>query len=194
MIEQKFTDLFGALETGTDCIINVIDHIFNSIVPTTTSIIIAAFYLTTKFGWVLTSIIAIQLITYTAVSECMTKIRCQQQKFVSKADDDLKAKGADSMHNIETVKCYGNETFEQRRYYSSLELLMKQQYKVSLFTTSFQAVQQFIVCAGMLACSLILLQSISTENGSFKPGDFALLITHLSQLNGSVRYLAGYYR
>lgn len=192
-MQTKTGDILGALERGTESVASTLEHLFYSVIPTVTDILIAMFYLTWKFGWIYAAIVGIQIVMYILLTAYAIEKRSKYQSTANNAENDKQQAVLESLLNHEVVKCFGNEEFEKGKYSRTLRNLQRQQYAIGVMSGALQIFQVLIINVGLLACSLLIISAI-TRDTHFSAGDYVLFTSYLAQLYGPLNYLGGYYR
>jgi len=193
MMNTKTGDVLGALDRGTESMASTLEHLIYSVFPTIADIIIAMLYLSWKFGWLYGVIVGTQIALYLVLTAYIIEKRSKYLSGINDAENELRQKVLESLLNFETVKSFGNEEYEKLRYSTALRTLQRQQYRVGITSTILQLAQILVINSGLLACSLLVVNSIVTDR-HLSPGDYVLCTSYLAQLYGPLNYLGGYYK
>ena len=116
----------------------------------------------------------------------------QYINYIFIAFDSSHWQAVDSLINFETVKYYGAEKFEVRRYDESLTKKLDRQYTSQVALQMLNSVQAVIVNLGLLAGCLLCASYIA--RGDLSVGDFVLFSTYVVQLYAPLNFLGTYYR
>src|SRR5206468_12981865 len=123
-----------------------------------------------------------------AVTEWRMDIRRRANELDSRAN----TRAIDSLLNYETVKYFGNEEFEARRYDDNLQkyesAAVKQEASLGLLNIG----QSFIIAAALTALMLLAAEGVAA--GSFTLGDLVLVNGLLIQLYIPLNFLGMVYR
>ncbi|HET7401538.1 MAG TPA: ABC transporter transmembrane domain-containing protein, partial [Usitatibacter sp.] len=115
-LERQTGGLTRDIERGTRGISQLLSFMIFSVLPTLLEISLVTGFLIYKFdiwfGVITVGALLIYIALTFAISEWRTKHRRQMNEMDSKAN----TKAIDSLLNYETVKYFGNESFEARRY------------------------------------------------------------------------------
>jgi ATP-binding cassette, subfamily B, heavy metal transporter len=93
--------------------------LFNTI-PTALEILFVCALLAWSFGWTYALTIALTVVAYIWFTYAATEWRIAIRRAMNEADQDAGTKAIDSLLNFETVKYFGNEEHETRRYDESM--------------------------------------------------------------------------
>ena len=111
---------------------------------------------------------------------------------MNKMDREASTKAIDSLINYETVKYFGNEDHEARRFESALRSYEKAAIK-SKVTLSFLNIGQGLVISIGLTI-IMIMAGFGVKNGSMTIGDFVLVNSYLIQLFLPLNFLGFVYR
>ncbi|HEY0835105.1 MAG TPA: ABC transporter ATP-binding protein/permease [Azospirillum sp.] len=191
-LERQTGGLTRSLERGTRAIDTLLRFALFSIAPTLVEIALVVIILWSMFdGWfaLATFVTVVGYIAYTfIVSEWRTKYRRQMNEEDSRAN----TKAIDSLLNYETVKYFGNEEHESRRYDQALQsyesAAVKSQQSLSLLNVG----QSAIISVGLAVVMAMAARGI--VNGTMTIGDFVLVNTYLLQLYQPLNFFGFVYR
>ena len=139
------------IERGVRGIESLISYSLYSIVPTLIEVGLVLSILAVKFdawfAWITMAALALYIFFTVRITEWRTQFRRQANEFDSAAH----TKAIDSLLNYETVKYFGNEAFEARRYDESLERLRRARLKAQTTLSLLNTGQQLIIAAALVA-------------------------------------------
>ena len=123
-----------------------------------------------------------------AVTEWRVKLRKQ----MNDQDTDANQKAIDSLLNFETVKYFGAEAREARRYDSAMEL-----YQVAALKTSYSLAflnfgQSLLITTGLVV--VMVLAAMGVQAGTMTVGDFVLVNAYMIQITMPLNFLGTVYR
>jgi ATP-binding cassette subfamily B protein len=107
-------------------------------------------------------------------------------------DAEAGTRAIDSLLNFETVKYFGNEEWEAKRYDASAEAYARAYIKTTNTLSLLNAGQALIFTTGMTA--LMLMAGFDVAAGRATVGDFVLINTFLLQLSQPLNMLGFVYR
>lgn len=140
------------------------------------------------FAW----ITLLAVISYVAFSVLITNWRLAFIREANQADSTSNTRAIDSLLNYETVKFFGNETFEASRYDEELAKweLARRKNRLSLFLLN--GGQALIIAAAMTA--MTVLAAAQVIEGQITLGDFVLINAFTMQLFIPLGFLGFVYR
>ncbi|PGH52867.1 metal ABC transporter permease [Azospirillum palustre] len=191
-LERQTGGLTRSLERGTRAIESLLRYTLFSIVPTLVEIALVCAILWKLFSvWfaLATFVTVMGYILYTFfVSEWRIKFR----RLMNDTDSKANTKAIDSLLNYETVKYFGNEEHEARRYDGALQsyeqAAVRSQQSLSLLNVG----QSAIISLGLAAVMGMAAKGI--VDGSMSLGDFVLVNTYLLQLYQPLNFFGVVYR
>jgi ABC-type transport system involved in Fe-S cluster assembly fused permease/ATPase subunit len=180
------------IERGTRGVSSLISFTLFNILPTLVEITLVLGYLVTHYDIWFTLITAVALVSYIAFTVIVTDWRTHFRRTMNDLDSKANTKAIDSLINYETVKYFGNEDYEARRYDEGLKSFENAAVK-SQTSLSFLNTGQSLIIA--VAVTLILWRA--TEGviaGTMTLGDLVLVNTFMIQLYIPLNFLGVIYR
>jgi ABC-type transport system involved in Fe-S cluster assembly fused permease/ATPase subunit len=180
------------IERGTRGVSSLISFTLFNILPTLVEITLVLGYLVTHYDIWFTVITAVALVSYIAFTVIVTDWRTHFRRTMNDLDSKANTKAIDSLINYETVKYFGNEDYEAKRYDEGLKSFENAAVK-SQTSLSFLNTGQSLIIA--LAVTLILWRA--TEGviaGTMTLGDLVLVNTFMIQLYIPLNFLGVIYR
>eukprot|EP00002_Diphylleia_rotans_P019146 TRINITY_DN3706_c0_g1_i4.p1 TRINITY_DN3706_c0_g1~~TRINITY_DN3706_c0_g1_i4.p1 ORF type:complete len:653 (-),score=128.31 TRINITY_DN3706_c0_g1_i4:426-2384(-) len=129
---------------------------------------------------------------YSAFTIGVTQWRTGIRKQMNSAENDVASKCFDSLINYETVKYFGNESMEEKRYDASLRTLQRLSTHTSTSLAFLNFGQNFIFSAGLT--SLMYLSASGIMAGTMTVGDLVMVNGLLFQLSFPLNFLGSVYR
>ena len=180
------------IERGTRGVGSLISYTLFNILPTLVEITLVLAYLVSHYDIWFSAITAVALVTYIVFTVMITDWRTHFRRTMNDLDSKANTKAIDSLINYETVKYFGNEDYEARRYDEGLQRFesaaVKSQTSLSLLNTG----QSLIIAS---AVTLILWRA--TEGviaGTMTLGDLVLVNAFMIQLYIPLNFLGVIYR
>lgn len=180
------------IERGTKGISSLISYTLFSILPTLIEILLVLGYLVLHYDIWFTVITGVALVSYIAFTVIVTEWRTHFRRTMNDLDSKANTKAIDSLINYETVKYFGNEDYEAKRYDEGLKryetAAVKSQTSLSLLNTG----QSSIIA---IAVTLILWRATQgVISGSMTLGDLVLVNAFMIQLYIPLNFLGVIYR
>ncbi|ABR89765.1 ABC-type transport system involved in Fe-S cluster assembly, permease and ATPase components [Janthinobacterium sp. Marseille] len=180
------------IERGTKGISSLISYTLFSILPTLIEIVLVLGYLVLHYDIWFTVITGVALVSYIAFTVIVTEWRTHFRRTMNDLDSKANTKAIDSLINYETVKYFGNEDYEARRYDEGLKryetAAVKSQTSLSLLNTG----QSSIIA---IAVTLILWRATQgVISGTMTLGDLVLVNAFMIQLYIPLNFLGVIYR
>ena len=180
------------IERGTRGVGSLISYTLFNILPTLVEITLVLGYLVTHYDIWFSAITAVALVTYIAFTVFVTDWRTHFRRTMNELDSKANTKAIDSLINYETVKYFGNEDYEARRYDEGLKnfetAAVKSQTSLSLLNTG----QSLIIAT---AVTLILWRAtVGVINHTMTLGDLVLVNSFMIQLYIPLNFLGVIYR
>lgn len=180
------------IERGARGIQSLISYSLYSIVPTILEFLLVLVFLAWNYDWVFAGITCIALVIYIVFTIKITEWRTTYRKTMNDMDSRANQKAIDSLLNFETVKYFGNEKFEAKRYDNNLqsyrEAAMQSQKSLALLNVG----QQLIIVVGLIA--ILWRATLGVESGVMTLGDLVLINTLMIQLYIPLNFLGVIYR
>ncbi len=180
------------IERGTRGVSSLISFTLFNILPTLVEITLVLGYLVTHYDIWFTAITAVALVAYIAFTVIVTDWRTHFRRTMNDLDSKANTKAIDSLINYETVKYFGNEDYEAKRYDEGLKSFENAAVR-SQTSLSFLNTGQSLIIA--TAVTLILWRA--TEGviaGTMTLGDLVLVNTFMIQLYIPLNFLGVIYR
>ena len=180
------------IERGVRGIESLISFSLYSIVPTLIEVALVLAILGARFDLLFVWITLGALALYIFFTVRITEWRTQFRRLANDSDSAAHTTAIDSLLNYETVKYFGNEAFEARRYDQSLEKLrlarLKSQTTLSLLNTG----QQLIIAVALVAMLWRATQGV--VEGRMTLGDLVMINAFMIQLYIPLNFLGVLYR
>jgi ABC-type transport system involved in Fe-S cluster assembly fused permease/ATPase subunit len=191
-LERQTGGMTRDIERGTRAVHSLISYSLYSIFPTLVEVVMVLTLLAVKFDAAFAWITAGALVAYVAFTVTVTEWRTKFRREMNELDSSAHTRAIDSLLNYETVKYFGNEDFEARRYDENLERLrraaLKSQTTLSLLNTG----QQLIIAAALIAMLWRATQGV--VEGRLTLGDLVMINAFMIQLYIPLNFLGVMYR
>jgi ABC-type multidrug transport system fused ATPase/permease subunit len=163
-----------------------------SIIPVILEFGLVAAVLLSKFDWRFAAVTFGAVAIYITFTVLITEWRMEIRRRANELDSKANTRAIDSLLNYETVKYFGNEEFEARRYDENLQsyenLAVRQEASLGLLNIG----QSLIIAAAVTL--LMFLAAEGVVSNAFTMGDLVLVNGLLIQLYIPLNFLGMVYR
>jgi ATP-binding cassette, subfamily B, heavy metal transporter len=191
-LERQTGGMTRDIERGTRAVHSLISYSLYSILPTLIELALVLGILAWQFdAWfaLITGVAVVVYGTFTVVvTEWRTKFRLQ----MNASDSAAHGKAIDALLNYETVKYFGNEDFETRRYDTSLQSLYRASLKSKSSLSLLNAGQQLIIVTALVA--ILWRATEGVVAGTMTLGDLVMVNAFMIQLYIPLGFLGTLYR
>ena len=180
------------IERGTRGVNSLISYSLFNVLPTLVEITLVLGYLVLNYDIWFTVITGVALVSYIVFTVIVTEWRTHFRRTMNELDSKANTKAIDSLLNYETVKYFGNEEYEAKRYDQGLQSFENAAVR-SQTSLSFLNTGQSLIIA--TAVTLILWRA--TEGviaGTMTLGDLVLVNSFMIQLYIPLNFLGVIYR
>ncbi|PZP45925.1 MAG: metal ABC transporter permease [Azospirillum brasilense] len=191
-LDRQTGGLSRVIERGTRGINFVLDFMLFNIIPTIFEILLVAAILWKMFSFAFAAVTLGTIGIYIAFTLAFTNWRLRFRRAMNEMDQDANTKAVDSLLNYETVKYFGNERHEERRYDASLARYEGAYTRSETTLNMLNAGQAAIIAVGLTTVMLMAASRVAA--GSMTVGDFVLVNTYLIQLYLPLNMLGFVYR
>lgn len=191
-LERRTGALSRVMERGARAVETIIRFSLFQIVPTALELslvfLVLAFYFELSYALVIAVTIALYLVFTFQATEWRTRIRRQ----MNESDTEAYSRAIDSLLNFETVKYFGNERVESRRFDQAMEAYESGAVKTYTSLSILNAGQAFIYSIGLGLCMAMSARGVM--QGSMTIGDFVMVNAYLIQMYQPLFFIGMVYR
>lgn len=180
------------VERGGSAISDLLDWSLYTILPTLVEVALVTFVLVWNYDWGFAGITLVTLVAYGAFTFAITDWRTRYYRASVEADTRANERAVDSLLNYETVKYFGNEEHEARRYDASLVHLENANVLARKTLALLNLGQSAIIAIGVTA--MMWRAAAGVVAGSMTVGDLVLVNAYLLQLSAPLNLLGMMYR
>ncbi len=191
-LERQMGGMSRDIERGAGGVSSLISYTLYSILPTMVEISLVIGYLVLHYDGSFASIALGAIALYVIYTVRVTEWRTQFRRQVNEEDSRANTKAIDALINFETVKYFGNEEFEARRYDGNLLARMRAAIRSQTSLSVLNLGQSLIV-----ACAVTLLvwrATVGVVGGTMTLGDLVLVNAFMIQLYVPLNFLGVLYR
>src|SRR3954468_23562815 len=191
-LERQTGGMTRDIERGTRGISTLLSYLIFSIGPVILEFALVAAVLMAKFDWRFAAVTFGAVAIYIAFTVAITEWRMAIRREANELDSKANTRAIDSLLNYETVKYFGNEDFEARRYDDNLRKYESASVKNEASLGVLNIGQSFIIALAVTALMLLVAQGVARR--SFTLGDLVLVNGLLIQLYIPLNFLGMVYR
>uniref|UniRef100_UPI00351CD189 ABCB family ABC transporter ATP-binding protein/permease n=1 Tax=Paracraurococcus lichenis TaxID=3064888 RepID=UPI00351CD189 len=191
-MDRQTGGLSRVIERGTRGITFVLNFLLFNIIPTILEIFLVAGILWGMFSLSFAAVTLVTIAVYVAFTLMFTNWRLRFRREMNQTDQEANTKAIDSLLNYETVKYFGNEAHETRRYDESLTRYERAYVRSETTLNMLNSGQAAIIALGLTAVMLLAARGVTA--GQMTVGDFVLVNTYLIQLYMPLNILGFAYR
>jgi ATP-binding cassette subfamily B protein len=191
-LDRQTGGMSRIIERGTKGINFVLDFMLFSIIPTLIEVLLVAVILWGMFDWTFAAVTLTTIGLYIAFTLVFTDWRLRFRRAMNEMDQDANTKAIDSLLNYETVKYFGNERHEERRYDASLSRYEGAYIRSEVTLNLLNMGQAAIIAVGLTVVMVMAAEGVLA--GRMTVGDFVLVNTYLIQLYLPLNFLGFVYR
>lgn len=191
-LERQTGGVTRDIERGTRGISSLVSFTLYSILPTLVEFGLIIAILVSRYDLWFAGIVVTALTSYIVFTVAVTEWRTHLRRTMNELDSNANVKAIDSLLNYETVKYFGNEAYEAKRYDESLArwevAAIRSQTSLSLLNTGQSAIIALAVTAMMWRATL------GVVDGTMSLGDLVLVNAFMIQLYMPLNFLGVIYR
>lgn len=191
-LERQTGGVSRDIERGSRGISFLMNFMLFNILPTLLEIGLVLAILISQYDIWFSIIIALTLLAYIALTLIVTEWRMIFRRTMNTMDSKANTQAIDSLLNYETVKYFGNEAWEARRYDEHLQSWEKAAIRNQTSLASLNAGQSAIIAVGVTL--LMFLAAGKVIEGSMSLGDLVLVNAFMLQLYMPLHFLGFVYR
>jgi ATP-binding cassette subfamily B protein len=180
------------IERGTRGISFLLNFMLFNILPTLLEIGLVAAILISRYDIWFSVIIFVTLAAYIALTLIVTEWRMIFRRTMNDMDSKANTQAIDSLLNYETVKYFGNESWEARRYDEHMQKWETAAVRNQTSLAALNSGQSAIIAVGVTL--LLWLAADGVIKGTMSLGDLVLVNTFMLQLYMPLHFLGFVYR
>ncbi len=186
-LDRQTGGVSRAIERGSAGIEQVLRLAVFNIVPTMIELVLVTTIMWRIFDWRFALITFGAVAAYIAFTLAFASWRVRFRRSMNESDSAAQSKAVDSLLNYETVKYFGNEAHEARRFDGALAGYEKAAVKSQVTLNMLNLGQAAIIAGGLTAIMLMAAHGVVT--GQMSVGKFVLANTYLAQLYTPLSFL-----
>jgi ABC-type transport system involved in Fe-S cluster assembly fused permease/ATPase subunit len=191
-LERRTGAVTREIDQGIRGISSLISFTLYSILPTLIEISLVVAYLVWHYEAWFAVIVGVSLVVYIVFTVTVTNWRTVVRRRWNELESKAQSRAVDSLLNFETVKYFGNEDYEARRYDETLAASQRTAVMSQRSLNVLNAGQQLIIA---VVLTLILWRAaVGVAEGRMTIGDLVLVNAFMIQLYIPLNFLGVIYR
>lgn len=191
-LERRTGGLSRVIERGTKGIETIVRFTILNSVPTLIEFLLTAIIFWWGYGFSYLLVTAITVCLYIWFTVKASDWRIAIRRSMNDSDTDANTKAIDSLLNFETVKYFGNEEMEAKRFDRSMERYEKAATQVWTSLGWLNFGQAMIFGAGTAV--MMIMSALAVQRGEQTLGDFVFINAMLIQLAIPLNFIGFVYR
>ena len=191
-LDRRTGAVSRAIERGTKGIDFLLSFMLFNILPTLLEILLVCGILWALFGIWYALVTFVCIAGYVVFTVTVTEWRTKFRRRMNESDSEAHTKAIDSLLNFETVKYFGNEAHEARRFDAALHSYEAAAVRSKVTLSLLNVGQGAIIAAGLIALMLMAARDVS--GGVMSVGSFVMINSYLIQLYLPLNFLGFVYR
>ncbi|MCA3555446.1 MAG: ABC transporter ATP-binding protein/permease [Aestuariivirga sp.] len=191
-LERRTGGLSRIVSRGTMGIDTVLRFSLFNTFPTILEIALVAGILAWSYGWAYAAVILGTVVAYIWFTYAATEWRINIRRDMNAADTEANTKAVDSLLNFETVKYFGNEEHEVKRYARSMETYEEAAIKTWVSLSVLNSGQAVVFSIGLTI--VMVMSALAVRAGQASVGDFVMINALMIQLYMPLNFIGSSYR
>ncbi len=191
-LDRQTGGMSRAIERGTAGIAFLLQFMLFNVLPTLVELALVSAVLWKLYDASFALVTLGTILIYIAFTVTVTEWRTKYRREMNERDTEANAKAIDSLLNYETVKYFGNEDHEARRYDAALARYERAAVKSQTSLSALNIGQGTVIAVGLTGVMIMAGNGVAA--GHMSVGDFVLVNTYLLQLYLPLNFLGFVYR
>ncbi|MBV8166897.1 MAG: ABC transporter ATP-binding protein/permease, partial [Alphaproteobacteria bacterium] len=191
-LDRQTGGMSRAIERGTKGIEFLLSFMLFNVLPTLLEILLVCGILWHLYSWAFAAVTFVTIVGYIVFTVTITEWRTKYRREMNERDSEASTKAIDSLLNYETVKYFGNEEHEARRFDRALQAYERAAVKSSVSLSMLNVGQGGVIAIGLVF--VMLMAGYQVVAGTMTLGDFVLVNSYLIQLYLPLNFLGFVYR
>ncbi len=191
-LDRHTGGLSRAVERGTLGIDELLDSMLFNVIPTAIEITMVCGVLWFMFDVRFAAVTFITIAFYTAWTIVITDWRLKYRRHMNEMEGEAANKAVDSLLNYETVKYFGNEAHEAKRYDAALQSYESAAIKARVSLSLLNVGQGSVIAVGVT--TIMLMAAYGVQEHTMTLGDIVMVNAFLIQLYLPLNRLGMVYR
>jgi ATP-binding cassette subfamily B protein len=191
-LERKTGGLTRVLERGRSGIENITRMTLMTFVPTVVEFTLVLIIFAVEFDWRYVAAVVGMIVVYLGFTVFATEWRIRIRRAMNESDSEANTKAIDSLLNYETVKYFGAEAREAKRYDASLATYERASVKTYISLALLNTGQAAIFTLALTLCMVMSARDVI--GGTNTLGQFIMVNALMLQLFIPLNFMGMVYR
>ena len=191
-LERRTGGLNRIIERGVGGVDTIVRMAVLNSIPTAVELLMIAGLVAFYFGWIYVVVVLVTVALYVWFTFWASERRIVIRRDMNESDTEAHAKAVDSLLNYETVKYFGNEDLEARRFDSSMARYERAAVRTYSSLGLLNTGQALVFTVGTVVCMLLAARDVT--RGVLTVGDFVMINAILIQLYLPLNFMGMVYR
>ena len=191
-ITRKTGGLSRIIERGVKGVEFLLRFLLFSIGPLVVELLLIGIVLAVMFDIWYFVVVLVTLALYIWFTFAVTEWRVKIRKEMNDQDTDANQKAIDSLLNFETVKYFGAEAREAKRYDGAMEGYERAALKTAYSLGFLNFGQSLIISVGLVI--VMGMAAVGVTNGNMSVGDFVMVNAYMIEITMPLNFLGTVYR
>jgi ATP-binding cassette subfamily B protein len=191
-LDRKTGGVARAVERGTKGIEYLLTFMLFNVLPTLFEIGLVCVIMGALYGGWFALVTFVTMGSYVAWTLVVTEWRIKFRRAMNETDSAASTRAIDSLLNFETVKYFGNEDHEARRFDAALRAYERAAVKSKTTLSILNVGQGAVIAIGVTV--VMVMAGYGVAAGTMTIGDFVLVNAYLIQLFLPLNFLGFVYR
>jgi len=191
-LERRTGGLNRVIERGIAGVDTILRMAVLNSIPTAVELTMIAGLVAWYFGWIYVAVVFVTVVFYVWFTFIASEKRLTIRRDMNESDTEAHSKSVDSLLNFETVKYFGNEELEARRFDASMARYEKAAVRAYTSLGVLNTGQAVIFTLGMVTCMLLAARDVT--QGVLTVGEFVMINAILLQLYMPLNFMGMVYR
>jgi ABC-type transport system involved in Fe-S cluster assembly fused permease/ATPase subunit len=191
-LERRTGGLNRVIERGVTGVETIVRMAVLNSIPTAVELLMICGLVAYYFGWVYVLVVLATVVAYVAFTFRASEWRISIRRDMNESDTEAHSKAVDSLLNYETVKYFGNEELEGRRFDASMARYERAAIRTYTSLGVLNSGQAVIFTIGTVICMLLAARGVA--RGTLTVGDFVMINAILMQLYLPLNFMGMVYR
>ena len=191
-LERRTGGLSRVIERGVNGVDTIVRMAVLNSIPTAVELLMISGLVAYYFGWIYVLVVLATVLLYVWFTFVASERRIAIRRDMNDSDTEAHSKAVDSLLNYETVKYFGNEELEAKRFDAAMARYVKAAVRTYTSLGVLNTGQAIIFTIGTVLCMLLAARDVT--RGTLTVGDFVMINAILMQLYVPLNFMGMVYR